>query len=98
RFSRDWSSDVCSSDLDRLSLCEVEAGGGRLQVVCGAPNVRAGVYYPFAPVGAELPGGIRIRKAKIRGEVSEGMLCSERELGLGRSEERRVGEEGTWVW
>src|SRR5690606_8469913 len=41
-------------------------------------------YYPFAPVGAELPGGVRIRKAKIRGEVSEGMLCSERELELGR--------------
>ncbi|HEY8468429.1 MAG TPA: phenylalanine--tRNA ligase subunit beta [Longimicrobiales bacterium] len=69
---------------DRLSLCEVNAGGERLQVVCGAPNVRAGAYYPFAPVGAELPGGVRIRKAKIRGEFSEGMLCSERELGIGR--------------
>ncbi len=72
-------------DADRLSLCEVDAGTGELlQVVCGAPNVRAGSYYPFAPVGAELPGGIRIRKSKIRGVESQGMLCSERELGLGR--------------
>ncbi len=72
-------------NADRLSLCEVDAGvGERVPVVCGAPNVRAGAYYPFAPVGASLPGGIRIRKAKIRGEESRGMLCSERELGLGR--------------
>jgi len=72
-------------NADRLSLCRVDAGTGELlSVVCGAPNVRAGAYYPFAPVGATLPGGITIRKAKIRGETSEGMLCSERELGLGR--------------
>lgn len=72
-------------NAERLSLCEVDAGGGeRVQVVCGAPNVKAGRYYPFAPVGARLPGGITIRKAKIRGEESQGMLCSERELGLGR--------------
>jgi len=69
---------------DRLSVCTVDAGGGALlRVVCGAPNVRAGTLYPFAPVGTEIPGGIVIRKAKIRGEVSEGMLCSARELGLG---------------
>ncbi len=75
-------------NADRLSLCEVDAGTGEVfQVVCGAPNVRAGHYYPFAPVGASLPGGIKIRKAKIRGEESRGMLCSERELGLGRSHE-----------
>ncbi len=84
-------------NADRLSLCEVEAGGGRLQVVCGAPNVRAGVYYPFAPVGAELPGGIRIRKAKIRGEVSEGMLCSERELGLGPDHTGLLELHGTYT-
>src|SRR5690606_21712125 len=72
-------------NADRLSVCEVDAGVGvRVPVECGAPNVRAGAYYPFAPVGASLPGGIRIRKAKIRGEESRGMLCSERELGLGR--------------
>lgn len=72
-------------NADRLSLCIVDAGGAEpLQVVCGAPNVRAGTFYPFAPVGAALPGGIKIRRAKIRGVESQGMLCSERELGLGR--------------
>ena len=72
-------------NADKLTLCEVDAGtGSMLQVVCGAPNVEAGKVYAFAPVGAELPGGLVIRKAKIRGETSEGMLCSERELGLGR--------------
>lgn len=71
-------------NADRLRLCTVEAGADPLQVVCGAPNVEAGRYYPFAPIGSTLPGGIKIRKAKLRGEVSEGMLCSPRELGLGR--------------
>jgi phenylalanyl-tRNA synthetase beta chain len=71
-------------NADRLRICTVDAGGGALQVVCGAPNVEAGGWYPFAPVGARLPGGIEIRRAKLRGEASEGMLCSARELGLGR--------------
>src|SRR5690606_32208750 len=72
-------------NADRLSLCEVDAGTGEtLPVVCGAPNVQVGSFYPFAPVGARLPGGVAIRRAKIRGEESQGMLCSERELGLGR--------------
>ncbi|HEX6307802.1 MAG TPA: phenylalanine--tRNA ligase subunit beta [Longimicrobiales bacterium] len=72
-------------NADRLSLCTVDAGLVEpLQVVCGAPNVKGGAYYPFAPVGASLPGGMMIRKATIRGTESQGMLCSERELGLGR--------------
>jgi len=70
-------------NADRLSLCTVDGGAGVVSVVCGAPNVRAGGWYPFAPVGSELPGGFQIKKAKIRGEVSEGMLCSSKELGLG---------------
>lgn len=70
-------------NADRLSLCTVDAGGDTLQVVCGAPNVRADGWYPFVPVGATLPGDFRIKKAKIRGEYSEGMLCSPKELGLG---------------
>ncbi len=74
-------------NADRLSLCEVDAGGEILQVVCGAPNVQAGRFYPFAPVGATLPGDVTIRKAKIRGSESQGMLCSARELGLGRDHE-----------
>ena len=71
-------------NADRLSLCEVDAGGEVLQVVCGAPNVAADTLYPFAPVGANLPGGIQIKKAKIRGTESQGMICSAAELGLGR--------------
>ena len=72
-------------NADRLRLCTVNAGDGTTrQVVCGAPNVEAGGYYPFAPIGASLPGGVEIKKAKLRGESSEGMLCSARELGLGR--------------
>jgi phenylalanyl-tRNA synthetase beta chain len=72
-------------NADKLRICTVDAGSGQpLQVVCGAPNVEAGCFYPFAPVGATIPGGITIKKAKLRGEASEGMLCSARELGLGR--------------
>ncbi len=72
-------------NADRLSVCTVDAGTGEiLNVVCGAPNVKAGAFYPFAPAGAKLPGGIEIKRAKIRGAESNGMLCSERELGLGR--------------
>jgi len=70
-------------NADRLSLCTVDAGAGVVQVVCGAPNVKAGSWYPFAPVGATLPGDLKLKKAKIRGEYSEGMLCSPKELGLG---------------
>ena len=74
-------------NADRLSVCEVDGGNGTVQVVCGAPNVRAGVYYPFAPVGAVLPGDFKIKRVKIRGEESQGMLCSARELGLGTDHE-----------
>jgi phenylalanyl-tRNA synthetase beta chain len=84
-------------NADRLSLCTVDAGAGEpLQVVCGAPNVRAGAFYPFAPVGAMLPGDLVIRKAKIRGEESRGMLCSERELGLGRDHAGLMELHGRW--
>lgn len=72
-------------NADRLSLCRVDAGTGEeLQVICGAPNVAAGVCYPFVPVGGTLPGGMTIRRAKIRGVHSFGMLCSPRELDLGQ--------------
>ncbi|TVP47069.1 MAG: phenylalanine--tRNA ligase subunit beta [Gemmatimonadales bacterium] len=74
-------------NADRLRVCQVDGGAGIVQVVCGAPNVEAGAWYPLAPVGATLPGGMQIRKAKLRGEVSEGMLCSEIELGLGRGKD-----------
>jgi phenylalanyl-tRNA synthetase beta chain len=70
-------------NADRLRVCEVDGGDGVVQVVCGAPNVKGGTYYPFAPVGSVLPGDFKIKRAKIRGEVSFGMLCSSKELGLG---------------
>lgn len=66
---------------DKLSLCEVDVGRERLAIVCGAPNVRAGMKVPTALVGAKLPG-IAIKAAKVRGVESHGMLCSEKELGL----------------
>src|SRR5512142_128506 len=75
-------------NADRLSLCQVDAGTGQiLSVVCGAPNVRSGGVYPFAPAGATHPGGAVIKRTKIRGEESTGMLCSARELGIGRDHE-----------
>lgn len=70
---------------DRLVICQVDAGREELvQVVTGAPVVVEGGYYPFVGVGQTLPGGISIKRAKLRGEYSEGMLCSEKELGVGR--------------
>jgi phenylalanyl-tRNA synthetase beta chain len=72
-------------NADRLRLCEVNDGSAtRLHVVCGAPNVTAGKKYPFARIGVTLPGGVTLERRKIRGEASEGMLCSARELGLGQ--------------
>jgi len=71
-------------NADRLTLCQVDAGGSApLEVVCGATNVQAGKTYPFAPVGATLPGGLKLERRKIRGVESNGMLCSAKELGLG---------------
>lgn len=71
-------------DSDHLWVTRVDAGGPELlDVVCGAPNVTAGTMYPFAPVGTTMPNGIKIERRKIRGHVSNGMLCSARELGLG---------------
>ena len=73
---------------DHLSATKVDAGTGELlDVVCGAPNVRAGKLYPFAPVGTTMPNGMKIERRKIRGSVSAGMLCSARELGLGEEHE-----------
>ena len=70
-------------DADRIRLADVDAGDGPVRVVCGAPNIAKGMLVPFAQVGAHLPGDFRIERRKIRGQVSEGMLCSSRELGLG---------------
>src|SRR5690606_25495123 len=69
-------------DADKLTLCEVSDGEGVHQVVCGAPNVRAGLKVPFARIGAVLPGDFKIKPAKLRGQPSHGMLCGASELGL----------------
>lgn len=70
-------------NADKLTLCQVDVGGGEsLQIICGAPNAAAGVTAAVALIGAVLPDGTRIKKAKLRGVESQGMLCSERELGL----------------
>lgn len=69
-------------NADRLTLCEVEVGDETVSVVCGAPNVRAGLITAIARPGVCLPDGHKIKKAKVRGEVSMGMLCSWRELGI----------------
>ena len=70
-------------DADRLRVCKVDDGTGELHnVVCGAPNARAGIKIPFARVGAVLPGGFKIKRAKLRGVESFGMLCSAKELEL----------------
>lgn len=70
-------------NADKLSLCDVDDGGQESRrVVCGAPNVRAGMYAALVVPGTVLPGGMKIKASKIRGERSEGMLCSEQELGL----------------
>lgn len=74
-------------DADRLSLCFVDTGSGTAEVVCGASNVVAGNKYPFAPDGAVLPGGVKLKARKVRGVLSNGMLCSARELGLGEDQE-----------
>ena len=70
-------------DADKLRVCQVSNGTETFQVVCGAPNVRPGLKIPFAMIGAELPGDFKIKKAKLRGVESNGMLCSQAELQVG---------------
>ncbi len=76
-------------DADRLQVCEVSIGTGTtpLQIVCGAPNARAGLMVACATDGALLPGGFKIKQAKMRGVVSQGMLCSAKELGISEASE-----------
>lgn len=70
-------------DADKLRVCQVSNGSETFQVVCGAPNVRPGLKIPFAMIGAQLPGDFKIKKAKLRGVESNGMLCSQAELQIG---------------
>lgn len=69
-------------DADKLRVCHVDTGNAEVQIVCGAPNARAGLVAPLAMIGATLPNGITIKAAKLRGIESRGMLCSAKELGI----------------
>ncbi|NVK31742.1 MAG: phenylalanine--tRNA ligase subunit beta [Gammaproteobacteria bacterium] len=69
-------------DASKLNVCQVDNGNGLHQVVCGAPNVSAGLVVPMATVGTTMPNGMQIKSAKLRGVESNGMLCSASELGL----------------
>lgn len=74
-------------DADKLRVCQVSNGSESFQVVCGAPNARVGIKIPFAMIGAELPGDFKIKKAKLRGVESFGMLCSAAELQISEANE-----------
>jgi phenylalanyl-tRNA synthetase beta chain len=75
---------------DKLSLCDVTDGSQRYRVVCGAQNIKAGDIVPLAKVGAKIPGGYRIKASVLRGEKSDGMLCSEAEL--------ETGDNSSGIW
>lgn len=84
---------------DHLHLCTVDVGGeGSLQIVCGAPNVKVGVLVPVATDGAHLPDGTKIKKGKLRGIVSEGMLCSATELKIPQELYPSVGDAGLLIF
>jgi phenylalanyl-tRNA synthetase beta chain len=74
-------------DADKLRVCQVNTGAETVQIVCGAPNARAGLKAPLATVGGLLPGGLEIKRARLRGVESQGMLCAEQELGLSEANE-----------
>lgn len=93
-------SFVPHQDSDHLVICQVDMGspelGGILQIVCGAPNVVAGMVCPVAIAGAKLPGGFAIKKGKLRGVESSGMCCSIQELGFAASDYAGAVENGLW--
>lgn len=84
-------------DADKLVVCQLDAGDEQLQIVTGAPNVREGQIVPVAVHGAHLPGGVKIKKSKLRGVPSNGMLCSAHELGFDDSVLLPEEREGIWI-
>ncbi len=85
-------------DADKLNVCKVDVGTGEeLQIVCGARNVDAGQHVPVATVGAKLPGGMAIKRAKLRGVESQGMICSAKELGINDKLLPKEQQEGILV-
>ena len=84
-------------NADKLTLCHVNFGAGQLTVVCGAPNARVGLKAPFASAGVTLPNGLTLKKTKIRGVVSEGMLCAPDELGLSQDHAGLLELDARWA-
>lgn len=74
-------------DADKLNICQVDLGSTTRQIVCGAANVREGITVAVATLGAEMPGGLKIKPVKLRGIDSEGMICSSTEIGLPKLED-----------
>ena len=86
-------------NADKLNVCQVDIGEEELvQIVCGAKNVGAGQHVAVAKVGAVLPGDFKIKKAKLRGEVSQGMICSLQELGIDSKLVQKEYSEGIYVF
>lgn len=86
-------------DADKLNVCQVDIGEDEpVQIVCGAPNVDVGQYVIVAKVGGRLPGGIKIKRAKLRGERSEGMICSLQEIGISSNYIPKSFESGIYVF
>ncbi|HPQ45723.1 MAG TPA: phenylalanine--tRNA ligase subunit beta [Clostridia bacterium] len=84
-------------DADKLVVCKVDVGNGEIQIVTGATNVSEGDLVPVALHGASLPGGVKIKKGKLRGVVSDGMLCSLRELNLTVNDYPNAIEDGIFI-
>ncbi|MFI9032594.1 phenylalanine--tRNA ligase subunit beta [Staphylococcus pasteuri] len=92
-------SKASHPDADKLNICQVDIGEEEpVQIVCGAPNVDEGQYVIVAKVGGRLPGGIKIKRAKLRGEHSEGMICSLQEIGISSNVVPKAFENGIFVF
>ncbi|MFD2926175.1 phenylalanine--tRNA ligase subunit beta [Halobacillus naozhouensis] len=85
-------------NADKLSLCQIDVGTETLQIVCGAPNIAEGQYVPVAVPGAVLPGNFKIKKTKLRGEESNGMVCSLQELGVDEKDVPKEYHDGIFVF
>ncbi|MBX0315136.1 phenylalanine--tRNA ligase subunit beta [Planococcus glaciei] len=90
-------SCVKHPEADKLSICQVNVGEETTQIICGAPNIAAGQKVIVARPGASLPGGMKIKKAKLRGEESNGMICSLQELGIEGKLVPKAYAEGIYV-
>ncbi len=91
------ASCVKHPEADKLSICQVDVGEETAQIICGAPNIAQGQKVIVARPGAKLPGGIKIKKAKLRGEESNGMICSLQELGIESKLVPKAYAEGIYV-